>query len=356
MATGTVVDVVMPQMGVSVVGGHGHALAEERRRHRRRPTRRCSKISTDKVDTEVPSPGTRRAAGDPRAGRRDRSCRDAARADRAGGPTPACSRRRRPRRSRPRSFRRARARSPSPPRRHRSRSLEPRARAERPAPEPAAAPGGNGASTERHTFVSPVVARIAAEHGIDPSTIEGTGRDGRVTKKDILAFVESGSQHRAAAESDRSVRHLLAQAAAAHRRAAPHRRRSAQPPPAAAGATAPLRRRAGRARARREPRADERHAPRHRRAHAPLARHRRARHERDRGRHVEGRRDPREAEERVQSRLRRQPHLPRVHRARDGRDASRLAVGERRAPRRLDPDAQLRQPRLRGRRSTAARG
>jgi 2-oxoglutarate dehydrogenase E2 component (dihydrolipoamide succinyltransferase) len=34
------------------------------------------------------------------------------------------------------------------------------------------------------------VARIAAEHGIDPSSVPGTGRDGRVTKKDILAFVE----------------------------------------------------------------------------------------------------------------------------------------------------------------------
>jgi pyruvate dehydrogenase E2 component (dihydrolipoamide acetyltransferase) len=40
--------------------------------------------------------------------------------------------------------------------------------------------------------VSPVVARIAAEHGIDPAQVEGTGRGGRVTKKDMVAFVESG--------------------------------------------------------------------------------------------------------------------------------------------------------------------
>jgi 2-oxoglutarate dehydrogenase E2 component (dihydrolipoamide succinyltransferase) len=77
--------------------------------------------------------------------------------------------------------------------------------AEQPAPapaEPAPAPPpahGNGASTERHTFVSPVVARIAAEHGIDPTAIPGTGRDGRVTKKDILAVVESGAPAPAAA-------------------------------------------------------------------------------------------------------------------------------------------------------------
>jgi 2-oxoglutarate dehydrogenase E2 component (dihydrolipoamide succinyltransferase) len=39
-----------------------------------------------------------------------------------------------------------------------------------------------------------VVARIAAEHGVDVDQVSGTGRGGRVTKKDILAFVESGGQ------------------------------------------------------------------------------------------------------------------------------------------------------------------
>ena len=38
-------------------------------------------------------------------------------------------------------------------------------------------------------FVSPVVRKIAAEHGIDPTVVPGTGSGGRVTKKDILAFV-----------------------------------------------------------------------------------------------------------------------------------------------------------------------
>ncbi|HEC21486.1 MAG TPA: 2-oxo acid dehydrogenase subunit E2 [Chloroflexi bacterium] len=64
------------------------------------------------------------------------------------------------------------------------------------APTPVAAPprreapspperGGNGAPR-----ISPVVARIAAEHGIDVSRVPGTGRGGRVTKKDILAYIE----------------------------------------------------------------------------------------------------------------------------------------------------------------------
>lgn len=38
--------------------------------------------------------------------------------------------------------------------------------------------------------VSPVVARIAAEHGINIEEVPGTGRGGRVTKKDILRFIE----------------------------------------------------------------------------------------------------------------------------------------------------------------------
>ena len=48
--------------------------------------------------------------------------------------------------------------------------------------------------------MSPVVARIAAEHGIDPSVVPGTGTGGRVTKKDILGFIESGAQAQPAAE------------------------------------------------------------------------------------------------------------------------------------------------------------
>ena len=61
-----------------------------------------------------------------------------------------------------------------------------------PAPQPAAAPS-NGDDQDGKSFVSPVVARIAAEHGVDVSSVPGTGRGGRVTKKDILNFVESGA-------------------------------------------------------------------------------------------------------------------------------------------------------------------
>ncbi len=39
--------------------------------------------------------------------------------------------------------------------------------------------------------ISPVVSRIAAEHKVDLNQIEGTGLDGRITKKDILAYIET---------------------------------------------------------------------------------------------------------------------------------------------------------------------
>src|SRR4051812_31425688 len=48
------------------------------------------------------------------------------------------------------------------------------------------------APAERPRRYSPVVQRIAAEHGIDLDAIEGTGRGGRVRKQDVLAALESG--------------------------------------------------------------------------------------------------------------------------------------------------------------------
>jgi pyruvate/2-oxoglutarate dehydrogenase complex dihydrolipoamide acyltransferase (E2) component len=47
---------------------------------------------------------------------------------------------------------------------------------------------------------SPVVMRIAAEHGIDLEQVEGTGRGGRVRKQDVLAYLESGNGAQAAEE------------------------------------------------------------------------------------------------------------------------------------------------------------
>lgn len=42
-------------------------------------------------------------------------------------------------------------------------------------------------------FISPVVAKIAAEHGVNLQQVQGTGLNGRITKNDVLGFVEGGS-------------------------------------------------------------------------------------------------------------------------------------------------------------------
>ena len=47
--------------------------------------------------------------------------------------------------------------------------------------------------------LSPAVRRLVDEHGLDPSNIPGTGKDGRITKADVLARIESSAN---AAESD----------------------------------------------------------------------------------------------------------------------------------------------------------
>src|SRR5256885_2530467 len=48
--------------------------------------------------------------------------------------------------------------------------------------------GGNGGNGHAPP-ISPVVGRMADEHGVDLSQVEGSGRRGRVTKKDLVAFL-----------------------------------------------------------------------------------------------------------------------------------------------------------------------
>ncbi len=68
-------------------------------------------------------------------------------------------------------------------------------------PAAAASPAGDEAEQLR-TRSTPVVRRIAAEHDVDIAQVEGSGIHGRVTKSDILAFIEqrdSGGESAAAA-------------------------------------------------------------------------------------------------------------------------------------------------------------
>lgn len=169
-------DVTMPQMGVSVAEGTivewkvavGDEIAADAT---------ICEISTDKIDTEVPAPAGGKvteilvAVGETVEvgtvlARLDTGSGSGAGAAPASAPdAPALSAAAIP----------AAAATPA---------------AVAPGPARAAAVGRSGAGRR----YSPVVSRIAAEHGIDLASVAGTGRDGRVRKQDVLALV-NGNGH-----------------------------------------------------------------------------------------------------------------------------------------------------------------
>jgi 2-oxoglutarate dehydrogenase E2 component (dihydrolipoamide succinyltransferase) len=79
----------------------------------------------------------------------------------------------------------------------------------------------------RRTASSPVVRKIAAEHGIDLRQVSGTGIHGRVTKRDILGFIETGGDRAAADDQAPPARASVAPAPAA----APSTTEIVAPPP-----------------------------------------------------------------------------------------------------------------------------
>lgn len=58
---------------------------------------------------------------------------------------------------------------------------------------------GDALIDRRRTVSSPLVRNIAKEHGVQIAAVHGTGVDGRVTKADILAYIERGDHLRVAA-------------------------------------------------------------------------------------------------------------------------------------------------------------
>jgi pyruvate/2-oxoglutarate dehydrogenase complex dihydrolipoamide acyltransferase (E2) component len=195
----TLVDVTMPQMGVSVAEGTvvawrvqvGDPIAADET---------ICDISTDKIDTEVPSPASGVVAeilvpvdttvevGTVLA---RISTADAGEAAAAGAP--------------PSEEMLAAAAEPGAVQPDTTAPDPTKAQATQAAPlasgngaaaapeRPYAATGGGqpggGSAARRY---SPVVQRIAAEHGVDLDQVPGTGRGGRVRKQDVLAFVQSG--------------------------------------------------------------------------------------------------------------------------------------------------------------------
>ena len=57
-------------------------------------------------------------------------------------------------------------------------------------------------------FISPVVAKIAAEHGVNLQQVNGTGLNGRITKNDVLNFVETGKSVASVASAVPSTLHV----------------------------------------------------------------------------------------------------------------------------------------------------
>ena len=72
--------------------------------------------------------------------------------------------------------------------------------AARSGPEAVAAGGPQGAAADGTATappMGPAARRIVAEHGLDPAAIEGTGKDGRITKADVLRHLEASPPARA---------------------------------------------------------------------------------------------------------------------------------------------------------------
>lgn len=70
-----------------------------------------------------------------------------------------------------------------------------------------AAPSADGVESEEERLrrrSTPLVRRIAEEHDIDITAIQGTGRAGRVTKQDILAFIDNGGARSAPSRAQKS--------------------------------------------------------------------------------------------------------------------------------------------------------
>ncbi|MFM5913281.1 MAG: 2-oxoglutarate dehydrogenase complex dihydrolipoyllysine-residue succinyltransferase [Chakrabartia godavariana] len=61
------------------------------------------------------------------------------------------------------------------------------------APAPAAAAPALDADDSGDLTLSPSVRRLVLEHGLDPTKIKGTGKDGRLTKDDVMAAVSAGT-------------------------------------------------------------------------------------------------------------------------------------------------------------------
>jgi pyruvate dehydrogenase E2 component (dihydrolipoamide acetyltransferase) len=214
-------DVVMPQMGESIVEG---TLTKWLKKPGERVERDepLFEISTDKVDTEIPSP----AAGTlseilVEEGKTVGINTVVAHIDEGGGASaqpakPAAA---------PAKEAAAPA-APPPP------APQQPAEVATPEPEPAPAPA---APAEPSGPLSPLVRKMARENNIDLARVPGTGAGGRITKQDVEAFMAQGAKAAPAAPAAQPA----APAAPAAPVPPPAPAAPPPPPPAVAAPTAP---------------------------------------------------------------------------------------------------------------------
>ncbi len=185
------VDVVMPQMGESIFEGTITKWLKKPgdKVERDEP---LFEISTDKVDAEIPSPSAgvlkeiKIAEGQTVPIQTIVAVIDGAGSAPVAAPAPAA----------------ALAKAPPAP----APAPTPAPAAVKPAaPTPAApvaasaAPAAASAGATERIHSSPLVRRLAKEHGVDLSAMEGTGAGGRITKEDIEAAIAAQSAPAAAA-------------------------------------------------------------------------------------------------------------------------------------------------------------
>jgi pyruvate dehydrogenase E2 component (dihydrolipoamide acetyltransferase) len=169
-------DVVMPQMGESIVEGTITKWLKKPgdKVQRDEP---LFEISTDKVDAEIPSPASGvlqeiKVAEGTTVGVNTIVGTIAVDGE-ASKPAPAPSK--------------AAPAASEPAPKEEKKSVPP--------PPPMPAPPASAQEEEEEARSSPLVRKIAREHGVSLSQVSGTGLGGRITKQDIMQFIErQGSQ------------------------------------------------------------------------------------------------------------------------------------------------------------------
>jgi pyruvate dehydrogenase E2 component (dihydrolipoamide acetyltransferase) len=168
-------DIIMPQMGESIVEGTITKWLKKPgdKVQRDEP---LFEISTDKVDAEIPAPASGvlqeiKVTEGTTVGVNTVVGTIAVDGEAAAAPAKAAPA------------------APAPPAKEEKRE-EKKPAAAAAAPAPATAPPPQESSEDEEARSSPLVRKIAREHGVSLSQISGTGLGGRITKQDIMAFIE----------------------------------------------------------------------------------------------------------------------------------------------------------------------